>query len=433
MELIASLRLETRPSLVTVLAANLLALNREQLDAAVEREIERNPALQRHPICRRCGGPSTNGLCGACRREVPRLPPQTEPVAGAGWRDLLEGDALLVAPRRLHAAIRVIVGSLSSRGLLLDTSVAELIDLSGSTATEVVDALATLRRVGPPGIAATGAAECLLAQLSASAAGTPELRSLAGHIIAEHLPLLAAGRLDKIVEVTTGDPSEVADAVRFIRRRLQPWPVPDDDEGTVRAPPDVVVRMMLDGARTRLVAEVPDRWRHELQISPDIEALTRTADMAGAAFAAGLVAQARAFVLGVRHRASTIERVAEAAVAHHVDALADGSLAFARLTRRQIGGELGIHESSVGRAVQDRTVQLPSGGVVPFARLFGSGHDARARLVELLSGGNTASDRQLALLLSADGIEVSRRTVAKYRAQLGHPRRPKAVSASFAS
>jgi RNA polymerase sigma-54 factor len=421
-DLAQHVRMSATPSASTVLSATLLSLPAAALDDVVERELVRNPALERRPRCLRCGRRGAPAGCAACRG----LPPRVEAgdrAAVPGWREALEQEALLVAPRRAGPAVRVVVASLSEHGLLLGVSLPELVALSGSSATDVVAAIEAVREAGPPGIAATSAQGCLLAQLEASTAGTAVERRLASSIVTLYLELLAAGDLSAIATRTGAGANEVARAVALVHEQCRPWPVTESSDAPPRRPPDVLIELSGPPGARRAVARCNDAWRDEIEISNEMVALARTGAPDGRRFAAELVTSARTFLLALRRRSATIETVAQAAADFHLDSLLSGSLAFRSLTRRQLAYALRMHESSVGRAVQQRTVRLPSGHVVPFSRLFGSGHDVRQRLAELCTVPTAMSDRQLREVLAADGVEVSRRTVAKYRAQLGLTRR----------
>ncbi len=91
---------------------------------------------------------------------------------------------------------------------------------------------------------------------------------------------------------------------------------------------------------------------------------------------------------------------------------------YGQLRRRDVATALGLHESTVSRAVKDRTAELPDGRVVPLATMFGSGHDVRPAVARLLATGQKCSDQRRSEMLRAQGIFAARRTVAKYRREM---------------
>ena len=94
------------------------------------------------------------------------------------------------------------------------------------------------------------------------------------------------------------------------------------------------------------------------------------------------------------------------------------------LTQKQVAEAVGVHESTVSRAVTGKHVQLPSGEVVSFSLFFDAALPIKERILQIVSAcGPSAqpSDAQIAAKLAEQGIQIARRTVAKYRAQLQIP------------
>ncbi|MEW6651700.1 MAG: RNA polymerase sigma-54 factor, partial [Chloroflexota bacterium] len=90
------------------------------------------------------------------------------------------------------------------------------------------------------------------------------------------------------------------------------------------------------------------------------------------------------------------------------------------LTRASLAHELEVHESTISRAVSNKTVQLPNKKIIPLANFFDRSLNVRTALRDIISGEkNPFSDSQLARLLAQKGYDVARRTVAKYRAMEG--------------
>jgi RNA polymerase sigma-54 factor len=89
-------------------------------------------------------------------------------------------------------------------------------------------------------------------------------------------------------------------------------------------------------------------------------------------------------------------------------------------TRASLADELGVHESTISRAVSNKAVQLPSGRIVPMSKLFDRSLHIRTALRQLISQEiKPFTDTQLAEMLDRQGYAVARRTVAKYRAMEG--------------
>jgi RNA polymerase sigma-54 factor len=90
------------------------------------------------------------------------------------------------------------------------------------------------------------------------------------------------------------------------------------------------------------------------------------------------------------------------------------------LTRAQLSRELGVHESTISRAVANKTVQLPNRRIVPMSAFFDRSMNVRSVLKEMIADeARPLSDAELADMLADRGFQVARRTVAKYRAMEG--------------
>jgi RNA polymerase sigma-54 factor len=118
--------------------------------------------------------------------------------------------------------------------------------------------------------------------------------------------------------------------------------------------------------------------------------------------------------------ASVLNQVAATAVRRQKDFLERGPAGHVPLTRSDVARELGLHPSTVARAVRGNVLRTPGGEFIDFKELFGGGVAVRAEIAELLRG-SASIDAQLCIALRARGYTVARRTVAKYRAQLGIP------------
>jgi RNA polymerase sigma-54 factor len=112
--------------------------------------------------------------------------------------------------------------------------------------------------------------------------------------------------------------------------------------------------------------------------------------------------------------------VAGYAVEHQQAFLVGGPAALRPLTRAEVAAALGMHESTVSRAVADKYALLPDGTMVPLSRFFGVGGGVDGELRRLLaSADGPISDQRLAERLREAGFPIARRTVAKHRARLG--------------
>jgi RNA polymerase sigma-54 factor len=165
-----------------------------------------------------------------------------------------------------------------------------------------------------------------------------------------------------------------------------------------------------------LWVELPEERRYELRVSPSYLSL------AGDDGVAADIRRGRAFIRRLGERWSTIRRVMEATARDQRSFVLEGPAALHPLTRSHVAAQLGLHESTVSRAVAGRSALLPCGRVVPLSAFFTASLSAQAALRDLVARERRPlSDDELAAALTADGHPVARRTVAKYRSLLDIP------------
>jgi RNA polymerase sigma-54 factor len=219
----------------------------------------------------------------------------------------------------------------------------------------------------------------------------------------------------------------VVEARDLIRTRLRPFPVLDGPLRRGHEPPsapDVVIVVRPDEPG-ELHVELTEERRFALCVSPAYDGLRRGDGAVAADERSRAAEQARsaaAFVRRLQERWSTIRRVVEWTVAHQHAYVLHGPAALKPLTRATVAAELGLHESTVSRAVAGRTVLLPCGRLVELRELFCAALSTQEALRALIARETRPlSDDDLAAALSADGHAVARRTVAKYRGLLQIP------------
>jgi RNA polymerase sigma-54 factor len=245
-------------------------------------------------------------------------------------------------------------------------------------------------------------------------------------IVDQHWSLLAHRKLDAIARHLRVPLSEVEAAARFIREHLNPFPAQghagSEAIAEARATytwPDAVVAQV-DGA---FVVEVVETRRLELRLSSAYAELARQAtalDGADRQHVQQYATRAKLFVQNVAQRRQTIKKITEAIVKAQSAFLRDGIRHLKPLTRSQIATLVGVDESTVSRATNGKHILLPNGQVVSYDVFFSpqlSIHDVMREI--LATEGRPMTDSQIAAELERRGIQIARRTVAKYRSQIG--------------
>lgn len=428
-------RLDLRASPALVASVELLALPLPDLEQLVERELAGNPALERvdAPACPGCGTLVDLPGCAVCgdrpaRRSGAGPADGAEPWPAAAQPEsatealLAEAAPLLASGDRWLAAY--VLADLDGRGFL-DRPAGAMAAALGVDVGRVERVIRAIRAVGPAGICAADVTDCLLRQLEPFEARGQAPRLLRA-MLAGHLGDLARGRIGAVAAALGADRDEVLAARDFLRRHLRPWAMlPEPPLAPVPAPPDLVVRE-LPGDSGRLEVEVVETGRLAVRLDP---AWAHLAEQGPSPLPAAehrrvreQVAGARALLGGLARRRSTLARVAGHAAERQLPRLRRGPAAHVPLTRAAVAEALGLHESTVSRAVAGKRLRLPDGRVLALAELFGAARSAHDSLRAVVAAEDRPlSDGELTRALRARGHDLSRRTVAKYRAQLGIP------------
>ncbi len=292
-------------------------------------------------------------------------------------------------------------------------------------------ALAAVQHLDPPGVGARNLRECLLLQLTPGMVMYDELRTLIEH----HLEDLENNRLP-LVSKKTGFSIDKIKEIWDELRKLKPKPGADFSESTVpNVTPDVFVDLNDAGVyEVRLEGrDVPS-----LCISPRMRKMLQeaanTKDKETQEYIKKKVNAAMWLIDAIEQRRSTLTRVSQAIVDHQTKFLDEGPEFIEPLKMQQIADKVGVHVTTVSRAVDDKWIQSPR-GIFPLKRFFVGGTTSadgeevawdrvRIKLQEIVDGEDKSkplSDDALVDELAKAGITVARRTVTKYRKAMSIP------------
>ncbi len=292
---------------------------------------------------------------------------------------------------------------------------------------EIESALKKVQRLDPVGIGARSLSECLVLQLRQLEASTPGL-SLAIRLAQDHLDLIASqefGELRRSLRTSEADLDQAIALVRSCNPKPGLAVSPAAPEYIV---PDVFVR------------KVDNRWQVEISSSgiPRLSVNQQYAKLLrGNGNHAALRTQlqeARWLVRSLEIRNETLMKVATCIVSRQKEFLEHGDEAMKPLVLRDVAESIGMHESTISRVTTNKYMHTPR-GVFEFKYFFSShlstvdGEDqssisVRAKIRKLIGGENPAkplSDSKIAKMLADKGINVARRTVAKYREAMKIP------------
>jgi RNA polymerase sigma-54 factor len=291
---------------------------------------------------------------------------------------------------------------------------------------ELEEALRILQKLEPPGVGARSLKECLLLQL------TPEMphRDVVRVLIENHLEDLEHNRLPVIQKRTGFDLHTIQEAIEALKH-LNPRPgaqfIADNIPYVV---PDIAVERTEAGEYT---VRLLDDWTPSIYISRRYLQMYRDKGMSpkDKEYFKRKIQAAHWLMESIEQRRSTLEKVTRAIIQHQRAFLDRGPEHIEPLKMQQIADQVGVHVTTVSRAVDDKWVQTPR-GIFPLKRFFGGGTQAangeevawetiKQKLLEIISNEDKAvplSDEDLVAKLSESGYPVARRTVTKYRKML---------------
>ncbi len=295
---------------------------------------------------------------------------------------------------------------------------------------EVMAVLHRLQNFDPPGVVALDLADCLGLQLKQMPEDTVG-RSKALELVQNHLDFLGKRDLVKLKKALELEDEELNQVIHLIRS-LEPKPgqiiSPQENQYII---PDV---MVVRAGRQWVVALNPD-IAPKLRVNPFYSNMVKRADnSADNTTMKNHLQEARWFIKSLQSRNETLLKVARSIVGHQTDFLNLGEKAMKPLVLRDVAEEVGMHESTISRVTTQKYMHTPN-GIFEFKYFFSShvSTDAggecsataiKAILKEILEQEDPTqplSDHALSAVLKAKGINVARRTVAKYREALSIP------------
>ncbi len=294
---------------------------------------------------------------------------------------------------------------------------------------EVLVVLKHIQRLEPIGVGSRNLAECLMVQLDNLPASTP-CRNDAIKLL-QHYELLITNELPRLIKQTGLNPEQLRCAVDLLKT-LKPHPgLEFEDRESDYQVPDVVVLKKNDCWQVMLNPDVMPK----LRVNSFYANMIRRADQSDDnQYLRNQMLEAKNFIKSIDERHKTLLKVATCIVEHQKAFLEIGAEGMKPLVLRDIAEEVELHESTVSRVTTNKYMLTPR-GLFELKYFFSShvgttsGGEAsstaiRAKIKKLISEENIRkplSDNAIANMLKEEGIDVARRTVAKYRESLHIP------------
>jgi RNA polymerase sigma-54 factor len=338
---------------------------------------------------------------------------------------LMQQAALADIEPKMLEAMHHLVGSLDDRGFL--TQPAADVALQTNLPLDVVQqAIKLLKTFDPPGIGCLNIAESLLQQLIAKGRSD----SLAARILRDHFTLLSRRRIPEIARKLGSHMDDVQVAIEEIGT-LDPAPgrrFADDNNRVVV--PDVTVEK--DGDEWKIILN--SDYIPRLRISSTYRELIAkgTLNKQEREYLRERMRAGKFLINSIEQRQQTIERITREIIKVQTEFFEKGVSKLKPLTMTQIADVVGVHETTVSRAIANKYIRTPH-GVFDFKYFFTPGYQAdsgasvsntsvKDMINDLIEGEDRShplSDQEIVGKLQEKGINIARRTVAKYREELG--------------
>ncbi len=393
------------------LAVHILQLSNAELEAYIEAEAEKNPLLALPSSRSRNDGFSETDKLGNAESIIDNLQNQI--------------GLMSLSPRTGYLA-RILVGELAESGYL-ETPVFELADRLNASTSEIESALAAVQACEPAGVGAHSLSECLELQLKARNRFDPVME-----LVLQRLDLVAAHDLAALSGITGESENAISEIIREIRT-LDPKP-----GARLLSEPAVAI-----AAEIEIKPDEAGGWQVELvsgqspklAIDQSYMATISKTDKTVQKFTHQNLEHAHWLIKAVDQRKQTILKVATAIVEHQFLWFERGDIAMRPLTLAMIAQQVGAHESTISRVTAGKYLTCPRGTFE--LKYFFTGKVAsldsksefsacsiRWRIKHLISQEshkNILSDEEIVNILRETGVDIARRSIAKYREDMGIP------------
>ena len=323
-------------------------------------------------------------------------------------------------PKSLVHTLHVLIDCLDDHGFYAG-SVSELAAAANVPEAEASEALRILRSLEPAGVGAQNVTECLLLQLQRQPS-----TALAQNLLRTYGLKLAAISPAKISRQLGVSNADVDAALQQIRG-LSPYPANGFSAGdaVIYVRPDLYIRKEVG----RLTVTGNEAAVPKLQINGQyLRMLEQEPDPEVQQYLRQKLSQLQQVIRDMGNRQSTMLRCGQVIARRQQAFLLGGQLQ--KMTLRDVAEELEVHESTVSRTVRDKYIECPQ-GILPMSSFFSRSagqnptigretiKSAIRQLIDEEDSAHPSSDERLVSLLAARHITISRRAVAKYRAELG--------------
>lgn len=450
---------ELRPLTSAHLAQTMtiLSMSANEIREKIVSELSNNPALElvEERVCPTCHRLlPENGVCPNCsdinsgledgsivfvsprddfaaesyamHSEMPQEPDvdsaQHEDLATYVLRQIgpdLEEDEKLIAAYLLT--------SLDDDGFITST-ILEIAQYYHVLPSKVEEVIKLIQHADPLGVGSRNPQEALMIQTQ-HLSGMVNIPYGTMDVIRDSYDLLIHGKYREISKLHDLTTKQIQVIEKFIGDNLNPFParaywgergITEDNDISTYHFPDILIYYLNDNPENPLVVEIIMPISGYLRINEFFKKASKTAPEEKAEEWKNDIDRASLLVKCLNQRNNTMVRLMEVLVDLQRDFIQNGDSAIVPITRAQISKRLDVHESTISRAVANKTVMLPNRKVIPLSAFFDRSLNVRTIIKDLVKEEKKPlTDAKIVELLTGMGFDIARRTVAKYRAMEG--------------
>lgn len=324
-----------------------------------------------------------------------------------------------------NKAVQFLIGSLDKRGFL-NSTISDVALITGLPLKAVQNAHTLLMSLEPAGVGCFDLQHCLLFQLESK----NRKDSLPYKIIKDHYKLLLRRRIPEIARKTSSSIYETQSAFEEIGT-LDPSPASAFSEDTNRI---IVADATVTKGEKEWEIQLNNEMIPRLRINPVYKELLAKGTMNSKekAYIQDKMRSGRFLMSSIEQRQQTIERITRQLLDLQLEFFEKGVSALKPLTMNQVAENVGVHETTVSRAIANKYIETPH-GIFEFKYFFTPGLQSKsggtvsnksvketiALIIESEDPSKPYSDQELVRMLSEKDVKIARRTVAKYREEMG--------------
>jgi len=429
----------------------LLNMSISELGDVIQSELSKNPALElsedrRCPICNHvlnenlpcpiCSKPKTTSrdevvLFISPKRDL--IPTRSDTVDNPEEIFSVDKEELPVYVLRQiaseleqneHLIAAYLLNQLNKDGFL-DIDLTEVALYFHVPISKIKNILKIIQKAEPLGVGSKNPKEALLIQLEVLSENK-NIPKNTKEIIKNNFDLLVKKQYQDIAKLFQISQESVKETADFIARNLNPFPArahwgnvrqPGSNNTHVYTYPDIIISYLNNNPNNPLLVEILFPSNGKLQINSFFKRAIRNADDEAKKELNNALDKATLFIKCLQQRNNTMVRLMDNLVRKQREFIKKGGKYLKPLTRAYISKELEVHESTISRAVANKSVQLPNRRIIPLSMFFERNLSVRKTIKEIIANEiEPLSDTKITAQLKNKGFIVARRTVSKYRA-----------------